>query len=164
MAYILMQQGEDAFIRTTLAGTAASPAIPAPAANWGVALATTAVGTNTALNKERVMSTSVGATHIQEIGQGTAAGYGRASIPRNATGWPNPTGHPGASYSSTAPQVTFTFTGAPNANGAVSWWLCKGTTGIGSGSDDVMFGADLAATRTFGNGDTENVTISYQQT
>jgi len=164
MAYILMQQGEDAFIRTTLAGVAASPAIPNPGGNWGLAMATTAVGSNTAANKERVMSTTSGTGKIQEIGQSVAGGYARAPIVRSAVGWPNPTGHPGASYSSTSPQQSFSFTGAPTANGAASWWLCKGTTGISVGSDDLMFGADLAAIRNFAAGDTENITISYQQT
>lgn len=165
MAYILMQQGEDAFIRTTLAGVACAVAIPAGGSNWGLALATTAVGTNTVANKERVLNTASGVGKIQEIGQATANGYARASIPRNATGWPNPTGHPGASYSTTSPQKSFSFSGAPSANGAASWWLCKTTVGIGTSAvDDVMFGADLAAIRNFASGDTENITITYQQT
>lgn len=161
MSYILMQQGEDAFIRTTLAGVACAVAIPASNSNWGLALATTAVGANTAANKERTMSASSGSALIQEIGQTAANGYGRAGIPRNATGWPNPTGHPGQSYSSTAPQKSFSFSNAPNVNGAQSWWLCKSTV---IGTDDIMFGADLAAVRNFAAGDTENVTITYQQT
>src|SRR3954463_6899111 len=121
MSYILMQQGEDAFTRTSLAGVACAVPIPASAANWGLALATTAVGTNTAANKERIFSTASGSGKIQEVGQGTANGYGRAAISRDATGWPNPTGHPGQSYSSTAPQKSYSFSGAPNANGAASW-------------------------------------------
>jgi hypothetical protein len=161
MSYILMEQGEDAFIRCTLQGdVSANGTITG---DWGVALATTAVGTNTAANKERVNDVSTGSGKIQEIGQTLASGYGRATVARDNTGWPNPTGHPGASYSSTAPQVSFSFSDAPNANGAASWWLTK-TDGGGEGNDDLMMGADLAAVRNFANGDTENVTITYQQT
>ena len=161
MAYILMQQGEDAFIRCTLQGDV--DANGTITGDWGVALATTAVGTNTAANKERVNSSTSGTGKIQEIGQNTPAGYDRATITRDSTGWPNPTGHPGSSYSSTAPQVSFSFSGAPNANGAASWWLTK-SDGGGVGNNDLCMGADLAAVRNFANGDTENVTITYQQT
>lgn len=163
MAYIQMAQGEQAFIVTTLQGGTVSPAIPAAAAAWGLALMATAIGANTFANKTRTNANTGAGGTVQEIGQTTAAGYGRAAgITRNATGWPNPT-QPGGntSYTTTAPQQTFTFTGTPAVNGALSWFLCKSTT---LGASDLMFGADLAATRNFGNGDTENVTCTYQQT
>lgn len=163
MAYILMAQGEQAFIVTTLQGGAVSPAIPGSGVAWGLALMATAIGANTFANKTRTNANTGAGGTVQEIGQTTQNGYGRATgITRNATGWPNPT-QPGgnSSYTTTAPQQTFTFTGAPSVNGALSWFLGKSST---RGTDDLMFGADLAAVRNFANGDTENVTVSYQQT
>ncbi|MDE2100542.1 MAG: hypothetical protein KGL39_25080, partial [Patescibacteria group bacterium] len=99
---------------------------------------------------------------ILEVGTTTAAGYARAIITRDqtATGWPASSltsGH----YQSTAPQVSFSFTGAPSPNGATLWFLAGSAV---TNTDNCLFGADLSATRTYGNGDSQRVTITYQQT
>jgi hypothetical protein len=98
---------------------------------------------------------------ILEIGTSTAAGYARASISRDqsAGGWPAAT--LSGSYLSTTAQKSFSFTGAPNPNGATLWFVAGSTT---TNHDNALFGSDTAATRTFGNGDTERVTPTYQQT
>lgn len=52
-------------------------------------------------------------------------------------------------------QVTFTFTGAPTNNGATGWFVCT----VASGTAGTLIGAvNLAAARTYANGDTQKVT------
>lgn len=99
---------------------------------------------------------------ILEIGTSTANGYARASISRDqaAGGWPA-SGIVGSSYASTTAQKSFSFVGAPDPNGATLWFVAGSTT---TNHDNALFGSDTAATRTFGNGDTERVTPTYQQT
>lgn len=163
MSYILFAAGEKAFIDTVLSAQAVSPAIPAPAGNWGLGLAATTggVGLSSSLaNKQRVIGTNI-ATTIAEIGQVAANGYARIAVARSNTGWPAATNASGAdNYSSTAPQETFAFSDAPNLNGATLWFLAKSTT---IATNDLMFGADLAAVRNFATGDTEAVTMTYHQ-
>lgn len=99
---------------------------------------------------------------ILEVGTSAANGYARASISRDqaAGGWPA-SSLSGGSYASTPSQKAFTFTGAPNPNGATLWFVAGSNT---TNQDNALFGADTAQTRTFGNGDTERVTPTYQQT
>lgn len=156
MASILWNTGEQAFVDTVLSAQAVSPAIPASGSNWGLGMG--AGGSSATTTKSYVNGSGAGT--IQEIGQSSAAGYGRAALSRNNTGWPASTLVSG-SYQSTAPQQTFTFTGSPNLNGATLWFVAKSTS---LGAVDAMFGADLAATRTFANGDTEKITVTYRQT
>lgn len=157
MASILWNKGEQAFIDGFLGGQSnyGTPVVvPAPGANWGLGLGTRVGGVGS--NKADVMA------QILEIGTTTPNGYGRAAISRDQTagGWPAST-KPGTSYQSTTAQKTFSFTGAPSPNGATLWFVA-GTTTINN--DNCLFGSDTAATRTFGNGDTERVTPTYQQT
>ncbi len=98
-------------------------------------------------------------TTIAEIGQATPNGYARQSLSRAGGTWPSTLST--GSYQASAPQVTFTFTGTPTLNAATLWFLGLNTT---VGADNCLFGADLAATRTFSNGDTEKITITYRQT
>lgn len=112
------------------------------------------VGTNKALGNGTNTSTT-----IAEIGQSTANNYSRQSLSRAGGTWPSTLSS--GSYQASAPQVTFSFTGAPSLNGATLWFLALNTT---IGADNCLFGADLAATRTFSNGDTEKITITYRQT
>jgi hypothetical protein len=97
---------------------------------------------------------------ILELGTSTANGYARAALLRNQTSWPASTLVSG-SYQTTAPQQTFTFSGAPSPNGATLWFIA-GSSVINI--DNCLFGADTAATRTFANGDTERITATYRQT
>lgn len=165
MSYILFAVGEKAFIDTVMSAQAVSPAIPASGGNWGLALAGTTggVGTSSSLsNKQRAVGTNV-TTTIAELGQTSAFGYGRIAVTRNNTGWPAATNASNAdNYSSTSPQQTFSFTGTPTAVGSGTLWFLAKSTVIAT--DDLMFGADLAATRNFANGDTESVTMTYKQT
>lgn len=157
MASIIWNTGEQAFIDTVLSAQAVSPAIPAGGSNWGLGMG--AGGSAATTTKSYV--NGAGAGTIQEIGQSSAAGYARAALSRNNTGWPASTLSSG-SYQTTAPQQTFTFSGSPNLNGATLWFVAKSTSA--PGTVDAMFGADLAATRTFANGDTEKITVTYRQT
>lgn len=157
MASIVWNKGERAFIDGLLGGQAnyLSPVIvPTAGANWGLGLGTRSGGVGS--TKSDAMA------QILEIGTTSAAGYARATIVRDqsAGGWPAAT-KPSTSYQSTAAQKTFSFTGTPNPNGATLWFV-SGTTTIND--DNCLFGSDTAATRTFGNGDTERVTPTYQQT
>lgn len=127
--------------------------VPAPGGSWGVGLGTRTGGVGS--NKADTIST------IAEIGTTTAAGYARASITRDQTGSGWPAAVLSGSYQSTAPQVTFSFTGAPTPNGATLFFIA-GTTTIGA--DNAIFGADLSATRTFGNGDSLRVTATFEMT
>lgn len=158
MAAILWNTGEQAFIDTVLNAQAVSPAIPAGGSNWGLGMG--AGGTAATTTKSYINGTNAGTT-IGEIGQTTPAGYARQPLVRSTSGWPASSLSSG-SYQSTAPQQTFTFTGTPNVNGATLWFVAKSATTVGT--VDCMFGADLAATRTFANGDTEKITVTYRQT
>jgi hypothetical protein len=157
MAAILWNQGEEAFINTVLNASAVTPAIPAGGGNWGLGMGAGGVAATT--TKSYNNGTNAGST-IGEIGQTTAAGYARVALVRSTSGWPASSIVSG-SHQTTAPQQTFTFTGSPNLNGATLWFVAKSTT---LGAVDCIFGADLAATRTFANGDTEKITVTYRQT
>jgi len=159
MASILWNKGEKSVIDGWLGGQSNYPAspltiVPTAAGNWGVGLGTRVGGVGS--TKANVMA------QIGEIGSTTANGYSRRPITRDQTGsgWPAAS-LSGASYASTAPQVSFTFTGTPNPNGATLWFMAGSTT---IGHDNCLFGADTQTTRTFGNGDVERVTPTYQQT
>ena len=165
MAYILWNKGEQSLINTWLGGftasTTSAPWVPTTSVHVGMGCKTGGVGSD-----KMVGNGTNPANSIAELGtHATAAdagGYSRKAIARDAgaTGWPQATISSG-SYQSTAPQVTFTFTGSPNQNGATLWFVAlTGSTG----ADNCIFGADLAATRTFSNGDTERITITYRQT
>ena len=129
--------------------------VPAAGANWGLGLGTRVGGVGS--NKADIMA------QILEVGTTTPNGYARAAITRDqtGTGWPAST-KPGASYQSTTAQKSFTFNNAPNPNGATLWFLAG--TSAATNVDNVLFGADLAATRTFGNGDVERVTPTFMMT
>lgn len=157
MASIIWNKGEQSLIDGWLGGqsTYGSPVIvPTAGSNWGLGLGTRVGGVGTL--KSDVMA------QILEVGTTAANGYARATITRDqsAGGWPAST-KPGSSYQSTTAQKTFSFTGAPNPNGATLWFVAGSTT---TNQDNCLFGSDTAATRTFANGDTERVTPTYQQT
>ena len=157
MASIVWNIGERSQVDAWLGGQSnyGSPVIiPAAGGSWGVGLGTRVGGVGN--TKGNVMA------QILEIGTSVAAGYARAAISRDQTGsgWPAAT-KPGSSYQSTAPQKAFSFTGAPTPNGATLWFLAGNTV---LNADNCIFGADTAATRTFGNGDVERVTATYQAT
>lgn len=163
MAYILWNKGERSLINTWLGGFGesinAAPYVPSTNVYVGLGAKTGGVGSDKTVNNGTLTAST-----IAEIGQSTAAGYARQAIARDAgvTGWPEATQSSG-SYQSTAPQVTFgAFTGSgPTLNGATLWFVALSST---VGADNCIFGADLAATRTFAAGDTERITITYRQT
>ena len=75
----------------------------------------------------------------------SGAGYARQAVTFSA-----PSGQATAGS-----QVTFTFTGAPTNNGATGWFICT----VSSGTSGTLIGAvNLAAARTYANGDTQKVT------
>lgn len=161
MAGILYNRGERVFLDAVLGGEAVpfgSPQlIPTAGASWGLGLGTRVGGVGDATHKADTITT------IAELGTTLANGYARAPILRDqsVSGWPAST-LVGSSYETTAAQVSFgLFTGAPNPNGATLWFLAGDTT---INHDNALFGADLSATRTFGNGDSERVVPSFQQT
>lgn len=165
MAYILWQKGEQSLINTWLGGftssTSAAPWVPSTSVYVGMGCKTGGVGSDKTIGNGTNPASSVAelGTHASAP---SSAGYSRQAIARDAgsTGWPQATVSSG-SYQSTAPQVTFTFTGSPNQNGATLWFVALSSA---KGDDNCIFGADLAATRTFSNGDTERITITYRQT
>jgi hypothetical protein len=157
MAGIMYNKGEQSQIDGWLGGQSnygSPPIVPTVGANWGLGMGTRVGGVGS--NKADVLA------QIIEVGTGTANGYARATISRDQTagGWPAST-KPGSSYQSTTAQKSFTFTGAPSPNGATLWFVAGSAT---TNADNVLFGADTAATRTFGNGDTERITPTYQAT
>lgn len=157
MAGILWNKGERSLIDAWLGGQSAyltPPIVPTVGGNWGLGLGTRVGGVGT--------TKADAIAQIIEVGTTAAAGYARAAISRDQTagGWPAST-KPATSYQSTAAQKSFSFTGAPSPNGATLWFVSGDTT---INNDNCLFGADTAATRTFGNGDTERVTPTYQQT
>lgn len=158
MAYILWNRGEQSLINTWLGGFAANTnSVPGSTVYVGMGAKTGGVGSDKNIGNGTATST------IAEIGQTTAGGYSRQAINRNgggSGGWPA-SSLSSNSHQTTAPQVTFTFTGTPNLNGATLWFVAlSGTTA----TNDCLFGADLATTRNFSNGDTERITITYRQT
>lgn len=133
-----------------------------PPASWQIALSTTAVGT---MARNSAISATVSGTNVNEIGV-TPAGYGRQTVAKSiATGsidWAASTFDNTLSTGGTsmaADQVTFSFTGAPTPNGANSWFIGDGAT-VNAGN--LYMAADTAATRNFGNGDTEKVTATVK--
>lgn len=135
-----------------------------PPATWQMGLSTVAIS---AMARNSILSATVTGTNVNEIGATTPAGYARQAIAKsiNQAGidwgtstFDNTTSTGG--QSTTADQVTFgAFSGAPNLNGANSWFLSDGTT-LNAGQ--LYFAADTAATRTFANGDTEKVTATLK--
>ena len=135
-----------------------------PPSGWTISLNTIAVGT---MARNSVFSATVSGTNINEIGSTTASSYARQTIAKSiaqaAIDWgtstfDNTTATGG--QSTTADQVTFgAFSGAPSPNGAQSSTLTDGTT-LNAGNP--YFSGDLAATRTFANGDTEKVTVTLK--
>lgn len=165
MAYILWNKGEQSLVNTWLGGfttsTTAAPWVPSTSVYVGMGCKTGGVGSDKTISNGTNPATSI--AELGTAASGAAAGgYTRRPIARDAgsTGWPQATISSG-SYQSTAPQVTFTFTGSPNQNGATLWFVAL-TDSVTA--DNCIFGADLAATRTFSNGDTERITITYRQT
>lgn len=60
-----------------------------------------------------------------------------------------------SSQATVGAQVTFTLTGTPSGGTATGWFLCT----VASGTAGTLIGSvNLAAARTFANGDTEKVT------
>lgn len=137
-----------------------------PPTAWTMGLSTTVVGSGANMARTSIWSPTVSGSNVNEIGSTLQNGYGRQTIAKSiatgSTDWgtnsPDPTFATGG-QSSTADQVTFSFSGAPNPNGANSWAMTETTT-INSG--DLWFAADTAATRTFANGDTEKVTATLK--
>lgn len=146
MATIVFQRHTDLHLNYILGASATIT----PPTNWYMALSTTAVSS---------FSRNSADTVPVEIAGG---GYGRQTIARSiATGsidwvastFDNTLSTGGTSMASD--QVTFSFSGTPTTNGANSWYI----TGVSSGTGNYLYvAADTAATRTFGNGDTEKVT------
>jgi hypothetical protein len=159
MAYLLLNKGEQSLIDTWLAGGSGG-VVPGATVYVGLGSKTGGIGSDKTVNNGTNQATT-----LAEIGQSTANGYARQPLSRNNGGatpnWPLSTLVSG-SYQTTGTQVTFTFTGAPGPlNGATLWFVSLAST---VGGIDSLFGADLAATRTFANGDTEKITITYRQT
>lgn len=161
MASIIWNKGEQSLIDAWLSGRGSAadygtpvtvPAGSGTVGDFGLGMGTRSGGVGS--TKADVMA------QILELGTSSAAGYARAALERSTTGWPAATLQSG-SYQSEAPQKTFTFTGAPNPNGATLWFVAGSTT---TNDDNALFGADTAATRTFANGDTERITVTYRQT
>jgi hypothetical protein len=137
-----------------------------PPSAWTMGLSTTVVGSGANMMRNSVWSVTVSGSNVNEIGSGTANGYARQtiakSIAQGAIDWGTSSldnTFSTGGQSSTADQVTFTFSGAPSPNGANSWVITAGTT-INAG--DLYFAADTAATRTFAIGDTEKVTATLK--
>ncbi len=156
IAAIIWNSGEKSLIDAWLSGRGSAAAYGSPVtvpdgtsgANFGLGMGTRVGGVGS--TKADVMA------QILELGTSSAQGYARATLARTTVGWPAATlvsGH----YQTTAPQQTFTFSGTPNPNGATLWFVAGAAT---INQDNCLFGADLSATRTFGNGDVELVTSS----
>lgn len=124
----------------------------AAVSSFGVGLGTRGSGVGS--TKADVMA------QILEVGTTAANGYGRAAATRDTTGWPAAT-LVTTSYQSTGPQITISFIGSPNPNGATLWFVAGSTT---TNNDNCLFGGDTAVTRNFANGDTEKITPTYRQT
>jgi len=163
MATIVFQRASQLFTDYVLG---ASGTITPPA-SWTMGLSTTVVGSGSNMARNSVWSVTVSGSNVNEIGSSTANGYARQTIAKSInTGsidWGTSTFDNTFStggQSTQADQVTFgTFSGAPSPNGANSWALTDGTT-LNAG--ELYVAADTAATRTYGNGDTEKVTITLK--
>lgn len=158
MAYLMLNAGESSLINTWLGGFAGGTNnVPSSSVYVGLGAKVGGIGSDKSVNNGSNTSTT-----LAEIGQSTAAGYTRTAVNRNAGGaggWPVASLSSG-SYQSTAPQVTFSFSGTPTLNGATLWFIALGST---VGQPDALFGGDLAATRNFAAGDQEKITITYRQ-
>jgi len=161
MASIIWNQGEKSVIDAWLSGRGSAANFGSPVTipsgsgsvgNFGLGLGTRVGGVGS--TKADIMA------QILELGTSTANGYARAALSRDTTGWPAATLVTG-SFQSTAPQQSYTFTGAPSPNSATLWFVAGSTT---TNNDNALFGADTAATRIFANGDTERITPTYRQT
>ncbi len=154
MASLVYHKGERAIIEAVLCGQTnfGTPVlIPAVAGNWGLGMGTKVGGIG--IDKTDDIS------DIIELGNATPNGYGRSILTRDHTGWPAPT-LTGLHYTTTAQQHTFTFTGSPSPNVATFWFIAGSST---VSQDNALFGADLAAARTFNMGDLERITPAYSQ-
>ena len=160
MASIIWNKGEQSVCDGWLGGGGSAAAYLSPqivpsgsgtVGSWGLGLGTRVGGVGS--TKADVLA------QILEVGVTTANGYARQAMLRNQTLWPAST--LSGSYSTTGTQQTFTFTGAPNPNSATLWFIAGKNT---INEDNILFGADTAATRIFANGDTEKVTPTYKQT
>lgn len=156
MAVIVMQRWTDLHLNYILGGSATIT----PPTSWYIGLSTTAVS---GLSRNSGASPISG---ITEVGITTPAGYSRQAVARTiaqggidwgASSFDNTLATGGTSMA--ADQVTFTFSGAPNANGANSWFITGAST---INTDYGYMAADTAATRTFANGDTEKVTATVK--
>lgn len=158
-ATVVFQRWTDLHVNYVLGASATIT----PPATWEVALSTTAVS---AMARDSAISAVVSGTNVNELGSTTASGYARqgiaASIATGSIDWQ------ASSFDSTlstggtsmqSDQVTFSFTGAPNPNGANSFFLGDGTT-LNAGH--LYMAADTAAVRNFANGDTEKVTVTIK--
>lgn len=134
-----------------------------PPSSWQVALSTTAVSS---MARNSAISATVSGTNVNELASTTASGYARQAVARTinqagidwgTSSFDNTLSTGGTS--STADQVTFTFTGTPSPNGANSWFMGDGTT-LNAGQ--IYVAADTAAQRNFANGDTEKVTATIK--
>ena len=161
MASIIWNKGEQSVIDAWLSGRGSAAAYGTPVTvpsgsgtvgNYGLAMGTRVGGVGS--TKADVMA------QILELGTSTAAGYARAALSRDTTGWPAAT-LVTTSFQSTAPQQSFVFTGAPSPNSATLWFVAGSTV---TNNDNALFGADTAAIRVFANGDTERITPTYRQT
>jgi len=156
MASILYNKGEQSLLDAWLTGRGSAAAYGSPVTvpdgtgpgNFGLGLGTRVGGVGS--TKADVLA------QILEVGTSAANGYARATLARSTSGWPAAT-LVSSSYQTTAPQQTFTFTGTPNPNGATLWFVAGAAT---INQDNCLFGADLAATRTFANGDLEKITAT----
>ena len=154
MGALVYHKGERALIEATLSGQSnfgTPPIIPEIGGNWGVGLGTRVGGVG--VNKTDTIA------QIVELGTADAQGYGRAALARSHVGWPAAS-LPGSNYLSTAPQQSFTFTGAPSPNEATLWFVAGSAV---VNDDNIVFGADLDQTRTFGMADVERITAAYSQ-
>lgn len=161
MATIMFHNGERVFLNAVLNGAGAASAYspdgvqlaPAPgtgASNqWGLGLATSSVS-------EVSKSSDIAA--IGEIGTATPAGYDRFSLDRHTDSWPASSIVSG-SHQTNAVQAEFSFSGAPSPNGAKMWFLAGSDV---VGADNALFGADLAAERTYVSGNTHQVTCGHR--
>lgn len=166
MSAILWNKGEESIVKTWLQGSSSTTFAPtAGTGNWGVGLGAQTGGVGTSNNTNKAKTNANNTSSIGEIDQtgNGASGYGRRPIQRSSTGWPatDPAGNGSWSCTPSA-AASFSFTSAPNLNGATLWFVAASQTTIGT--NDCLFGADLAATRTYQAGDTENVTPTYKQT
>lgn len=159
MAVIVHQRSSQLFTDYVLG---ASGSI-VPPASWTVGLSTTPVSS---MARNSVWSVTVSGTNINEVGSSTANGYARQTIAKSInTGsidWGTSTFDNTLStggQSTAADQITYTFSGAPSPNGAVSFCMTDGST-LNAGNP--YMSGDLAATRTFANGDTEKVTLTVK--